>query len=236
MTCPIVVHAHGRVARPFATGQGRARSWVEPASIAAWLWTHHPSWAGAIPQSDTENRGTTWVINWLFGVALSASTSRGSGRASPAVCVRSAFARAGTAPHPIPAFPQTLLIQPNAEILAYRQGLTPGLIAALSRFARWKRLGPACTLELTAEQTYRGLESGLTLPMMMQTLARHSSRPIPPAVADLLQRWASKRERITVFTSAVLVEFATSGGTGHGHRPRNCGAAADRPHWHDCRR
>jgi hypothetical protein len=87
--------------------------------------------------------------------------------------------------------------------------LTPALIATLSRFARWKGLGPACTLELTAEQTYRGLESGLTLPMMMQLLARHSSRPIPPAVADLLQRWASKRERITVFASAVLVEFGS---------------------------
>ena len=108
---------------------------------------------------------------------------------------------------PPPAFPQTLLVQPNAEILAYRQGLTPTLIATLSRFARWKGLGPACTLDLTAEQTYHGLESGLTLPMMMQALARHSSRPVPPAVADLLQRWSSKRERITVFASAVLVEF-----------------------------
>src|SRR5262249_50664541 len=106
-------------------------------------------------------------------------------------------------------FPQTLLVQPNAEILAYRQGLTPALVATLSRFARWKGLGPACTLELTAEQTYRGLESGMTLPMMMQALAQHSARPVPAAVADLLGRWASKRERITVFASAVLVEFAT---------------------------
>jgi hypothetical protein len=108
-----------------------------------------------------------------------------------------------------PAFPQTLLVQPNAEILAYRQGLTPGLIAALSRFARWKGIGPACTLELTPEQTYRGLESGLTLPMIVQTLNRHGTRPVPPGVADLLQRWASKRERITAFASAVLVEFQT---------------------------
>jgi len=56
---------------------------------------------------------------------------------------------------------------------------------------------------------YRGLETGLTLPMILQVLARHSSRPIPGTVTDLLQRWASKRERITVFASAVLVEFAT---------------------------
>ncbi|HEY2910706.1 MAG TPA: hypothetical protein VGI99_10695, partial [Gemmataceae bacterium] len=42
-----------------------------------------------------------------------------------------------------------------------------------------------------------------------QTLARHSTRPVPPNVADLLQRWSNKRERITVYTSAVLVEFPT---------------------------
>jgi hypothetical protein len=108
-----------------------------------------------------------------------------------------------------PGFPQTLMVQPNAEILAYRQGLTPALIASLTRFAKWKGIGPACTLELTPEQTYRGLESGLTLPMIVQTLNRHGTRPVPAGVADLLQRWASKRERITVFSSAVLVEFQT---------------------------
>src|SRR6185295_12289463 len=79
----------------------------------------------------------------------------------------------GPEPAPPPAFPQTLLVQPNAEIIAYRQGLTPALIETLSRFARWKGIGPACTLELNPEQTYRGLETGLTLPMILQTLNRH---------------------------------------------------------------
>src|SRR5207244_2754331 len=59
------------------------------------------------------------------------------------------------------------------------------------------------------EQTHLGLESGLTLPMIVQTLNRHGTRPVPAGVADLLQRWASKRERITIFASAVLVEFQT---------------------------
>ena len=38
---------------------------------------------------------------------------------------------------------------------------------SLTRFAKWKGFGAACTLELTAEQTYRGLESGLTLAGMV---------------------------------------------------------------------
>jgi hypothetical protein len=183
--------------------------WGSPASIADWLWTNHPSWAGTLPVEAYNDRGANWVQAFLLGVAypLQLVEVRGEAvRLSP--LGRNLLAGGPDVPTP-PAFPQTLLVQPNAEILAYRQGLTPALVANLSRFARWKGLGPACTLELTPEQTYRGLESGLTLPMILQTLTRSSTRPVPPAVADLLQRWSSKRERITVFTSAVLVEFVT---------------------------
>ncbi|HSQ57646.1 MAG TPA: helicase-associated domain-containing protein [Gemmata sp.] len=185
-------------------------AWFEIPAIAEWLWTHHPSWAGIIPDGGVEDRGAEWVAAFLLGVAYPlqvVEVAAGLVRLSP---LGKHLLAGGPAPLNPPAFPQTLLVQPNAEILAYRQGLTPALIAALSRFARWKGLGPACTLELTPEQTYRGLESGLTLPMVLQTLARHSSRPVPPAVVDLLQRWSSKRERITVFASAVLVEFGTA--------------------------
>ena len=42
---------------------------------------------------------------------------------------------------------------------------------------------------------------------MVQTLNQHGVRPVPAAVLDLLQRWADKRERITVYSSATLVEF-----------------------------
>jgi hypothetical protein len=64
-------------------------------------------------------------------------------------------------------------------------------------------------LELNAEETYRGLESGLSLDDMTRTLDRHGMRPVPSNVADLLKRWADKRERITVYSSATLVEFTT---------------------------
>jgi hypothetical protein len=33
---------------------------------------------------------------------------------------------------------------------------------------------------------------------------------VPPAVADLLQRWANKRERIVVYAAATLIEFSSS--------------------------
>ncbi|MBM3982316.1 MAG: hypothetical protein FJ304_19020 [Planctomycetes bacterium] len=186
-----------------------ARQFVTPDAIADWLWSHHPSWAGAVPTRAAADRGAGWVRAYLLGVAFPLGLIEVGGdllRLSPLGRHLLAGEPEPAAP---PAYPQALMVQPNAEVLAYRQGLTPGLIAALSRFARWKGVGPACTLELTPEQTYRGLESGLTLPMIVQTLNRHGTRPVPPGVADLLQRWASKRERITAFASAVLVEFPT---------------------------
>src|SRR5262249_46000712 len=166
------------------------------------------TWAAVIPHQG-KDKGAEWIRGFLFGVAYSLGVVEVAGefvRLSPFGRHLLLGEAEPTAP---PSFPQTLLVQPNAEILAYRQGLTPALVSALSRFARWKGLGPACTLELTPEQTYHGLESGLTFPMILQTLTRHSAREVPPAVVDLLQRWASKRERITAFASAVLVEFAT---------------------------
>jgi hypothetical protein len=195
----------------FLLAQSKPGAWVNYDPIADWLWTHHPSWAGTLPSAAANDRGIGWVRAFLLGVAYPLQVVELLGdcvRLSP--LGRHLLSGGPEIPLP-PVFPQTLLVQPNAEILAYRQGLTPALIATLSRFALWRGLGPACTLELTPEQTYRGLESGLTLPMILQTLTRSSTRPVPGTVADLLQRWASKRERITVFASAVLVEFVTPG-------------------------
>lgn len=188
--------------------------WVSPQAVADWLWEHHPSWAGILSKEHAKTRGRSWVESWLLGVAYPLRLVEALGSAETGWRVRlTDLGRhvVGTGPEPAPAvaFPQTLLVQPNAEILAYRQGLTPGLIGKLSRFARWKGTGPACTLELTAEHTYRGLETGMTLAGIVQTLNQHGMKPVPAPVADLLQRWANKRERIAVFASATLVEFQT---------------------------
>ena len=183
--------------------------WVPGAAIAEWLWTNHPSWAALIPPDAAKDKGAAWVNAFLVGVAYPLQLVEFAGELFRLSPLGRHLLTGDKEPSAPPVFQQTLLVQPNAEILAYRQGLTPALVGTLSRVAKWNGLGPACTLELTPEQTYRGLESGMTLPMIVQALTRHSSRPVPAPVADLLQRWASKRERITVFASAVLVEFTT---------------------------
>src|SRR5262249_47767588 len=157
---------------------------LAPAAVAAWLWEHHPSWAGTLPKEATKNHGTVWVGAFLLGVAYPLRLVESDGQTVQLSDLGRHLLAGGPEPPPLPAFPQTLLVQPNAEVLAYRQGLTPALIGTLSRFARWKGIGPACTLELTPEQTYRGLESGLTLPMMLQSLNRHRTRPVPPHLRD----------------------------------------------------
>jgi hypothetical protein len=190
----------------------RSSGWVPTAAVADWLWANHPSWQGVLTKEGQKQHGRGWVEALLLGVlyplkAVEAADDDGW-KVRLTDLGRFLFAGGPKPPEP-PAFPQTLMVQPNGEILAYRQGLTPPLVHKLTRFARWKALGPACTLELTAEQTYRGLESGLTLAGIVQALNQHAVRPAPPPVLDLLQRWANKRERITAYPSATLVEFQT---------------------------
>jgi hypothetical protein len=55
---------------------------------------------------------------------------------------------------------------------------------------------------------YRGLENGFTFERILQTLEQHGMRPTPPAVIDSLRTWADKRERISIYPSATLFEFA----------------------------
>ena len=114
----------------------------------------------------------------------------------------------GPPPGSRPTFEHFLFVQPNFEVIAYRQGLTPALIGEFSRFARWSQIGSALELKLTPESIYQGLEGGLAPDAMIARLARHSPRPLPPSVADAVQTWASRRERVTYYASATLVEFA----------------------------
>jgi hypothetical protein len=101
-------------------------------------------------------------------------------------------------------------VQPNLEIIAYRQGLTPSLIFHLAQLAAWKNLGSACTLQLQPDTVYRALESGQSFETLLQTLERHGMRPTPPAVVEALRTWANKHERILVYPSATLFEFANA--------------------------
>ncbi|GIW84865.1 MAG: hypothetical protein KatS3mg107_0525 [Gemmataceae bacterium] len=187
-------------------------AWIDPADLAAWLWNHHPHWAGVLPPAEAQEGGRGWVERWLHAIPLPLQMVEvWNERVRLTPLGRWYFQGAGESELPIQsAFPQTLLVQPNAEIIAYRQGLCPSLVADLSVLAWWKRIGPACVLELQESSLHLALEGEWTLPQILQTLQRHASHPLPATVLDLLERWGSKRERLAIFPSAVIVEFASS--------------------------
>lgn len=116
----------------------------------------------------------------------------------------------GRPPAPRETFEHFVFVQPNFEVIAYRQGLNPSLIGTLSRFMTWVQSGAALEMKLTPESVYRGLESGLTPDAMLDRLGRHSSRPLPAGVAEALRTWSSRRDRVTYYTAATLIEFASA--------------------------
>jgi hypothetical protein len=185
-------------------------AWARPAAVERWVLGHHPFWGTAAAARVPSGLGS-----FLLGLAHqlrlvdTAKDNQGEKVVRLSPVGRWLLGRGGP-PAPAPAFPKTLLVQPNLEVVAYRQGLTPGLIAALSQVAAWKSLGPACILQLQPDTVYRALEAGWTFETILQALHKHGMRPVPTAVTDSLRTWADKRERLSVYPSAALFEFATA--------------------------
>jgi hypothetical protein len=192
--------------------QLKPADWAYPEDVAAWVIARHPFWsAGAASRQEPEVQGLTRL---LLGVAhplrLLQATRAGDGRIAVRLSPQGRWMLGfGAEPMPPPDFPQTLLVQPNLEILVYRQGLNPELIVQLTRFAAWKTLGAACTLQLEPAGVYSALEGGMTFEAIMQTLERRGMKPVPTAVLEALRTWSNKRERITIWSSAALFEFPT---------------------------
>ncbi|HMF15186.1 MAG TPA: hypothetical protein VKE94_22885, partial [Gemmataceae bacterium] len=153
--------------------------WTRPADIEAWISTHHPYWNGQRPASSD---GKAWTSAFLLGLAHQLRFVQAAKDAGGEWVVRLSplgrwLAGSGEPPALETPFQQTLLVQPNLEIVAYRQGLTPSLIGRLTKFAQWKSLGAACILQLEPKSVYRALESGLTFTGVLQCLDQHGTRP-----------------------------------------------------------
>jgi len=206
--------------------------WARPEAVELWVLEHHPYWVQSRNEdrrSKMEDRGAAGssstrsalsdprssTLAFVLGLAyplrlLQAARDRDGAwlvRLSPMGRWLLGVAEAPPAPA---AYPQTLLVQPNLEIVAYRQGLTPGLISRLGQFAAWKSLGAACTLQLQPETVYRALEAGQTFETILQTLEQHGMRATPPALVESLRTWADKRERLGIYPSATLFEFTSA--------------------------
>jgi hypothetical protein len=187
-------------------------AWVTPEAVEQWIVEQHPYWTN---ESLRPSRQRPWLETFLLGLAYQlrlVQAARGEGgawrvRLSPA---GRWLLGLGEAPALETVHTQTLLVQPNLQIVAYRQGLTSSLIARLTQFAAWENLGAACTLQLRPETVYRALEAGQSFESIRLTLEQHGTRGLPPAVLDSLRTWANKRDRITVYPAATLLEFGSA--------------------------
>jgi hypothetical protein len=187
-------------------------AWTRPGDVGDWVLAHHPYWTA---ESVRPSRLRDWAGTFLLGLAYQFRWLQAARDAEGEWVVRLAplgrwLLGQGEPPPPDTTYPQTLLVQPNLEIIAYRQGLTLPLIARLARVAAWKSLGAACTLQLEPETVYRALESGETFESILQTLEQHGTRATPAPVVESLRTWANKRERIAVYPAAALLEFTSA--------------------------
>jgi hypothetical protein len=189
-----------------------AENWYALSALVEPFWKSHPVWGPQLGNKLTQ--GESWVQAFLLGIAYPLRLIELHPQGQEWFVRLSGLGRAILQGTPLPPsgfdFPQTLIVQPNGELVLYRQGLTPPLLSKLTRFADWKTLGAACTMELNAESVYRGLEAGVSLPQILKLLQQHATRALPSTVLDSLQRWSNKRERITLYSSATLIEFTST--------------------------
>jgi hypothetical protein len=184
---------------------------VDPSDIADWLAEHHPYWTN---EATRPSRRQPWLEAFLLGVAYQLRLVQvTNGPQGPRVRLAPTgrwLLGLGEGQPTETVYTRSLLVQPNLEVVAFRQGLSTGMVARLTRCAEWKSLGAACTLQLGPETVYRALETGETFESIRLTLEQHATRAVPPAVVDSLRTWSNKRERITVYPSATLLEFASA--------------------------
>ena len=171
--------------------------------------------ARARPEGGTRPKPTGVLEAILLGAAYPLGLIRAGEEISTGrrVVQLSSFGRyilaVGPAPPPRPAFEQFLFVQPNFEVIAYRQGLTPQLVGRLSRFVWWSQIGSALELKLSRDSIVHGLDLGSKPEWMLETLTRHSQRPLSRGVIDAINNWAERRERVIVYAATTLIEFGS---------------------------
>jgi hypothetical protein len=186
--------------------------------VGQWVVERHPFWRSGKSSGNGRARNIdsprNALVGFLLGLAYQLRMVQAAKDADGGWLIRlSPMGRwllgSGEAPV-VQSYPQTLLVQPNLEVLVYRQGLTPELIARLGRIAAWKTLGAACTLQLEPATVYRALESGETFASIVQTLESHGMKTLPAPVVEALRTWSNKRDRISVYPAGALFEFASA--------------------------
>jgi len=101
------------------------------------------------------------------------------------------------------------IVQPNFDVVVYLDRASATYLAFIERVAERKpSTGATALYHLTRDTVYAALESGLTARTLCDTLRDASTYPLPDNVRQMLEEWAARRERLTVYRTVDLVEFA----------------------------
>ena len=172
----------------------------------------------ARPAPEPCRAGKPLLESILLGAAyplglVRAAEERGTGRRVVQLTPLGRYVlAAGPTPPPRPTFEQFLFVQPNFEMIAYRQGLTPQLVGRLSRFAWWSQIGAA--LELQADARVDPLGPGGRPDARVDARdarAGTASGRCHRRIVDAVRTWATRRERVTYYAAATLIEFGSHG-------------------------
>src|SRR5262249_43139 len=101
------------------------------------------------------------------------------------------------------------VVQPNFDVVVYLDRASAARLAFIERIAARKpSTGATALYHLTRDTVYAVLESGIAARTLYDMLRDASTYPLPDNVQQMLQEWAAGRERLTVYRTADLVEFA----------------------------
>jgi hypothetical protein len=103
---------------------------------------------------------------------------------------------------------RALVVQPNFEVVVYPEVAGIPLLVELDRFAQRVRMDRAALYRLTRPDLCRGLQEGLTLAEILETLEVANAGPLPQNVAYSLAEWERQFNRIQVRRSVSLIEAA----------------------------
>lgn len=189
--------------------------------IASALEQNHPYWAASERNAvlrngkDRTRLCRAWTRSFLLGPAYQCGLVdvANADADGPLVRLSDVGRRMLGFPVDLPAsvhHPQALLVQPNHQIVVFRQALTVDLLTHLVLFAEPRSLGAALTFEITPASVYHGLEAGLSADRIVQLLSeRGGGRPLPPGVQQSIETWSRKRDRLAIYENVSLFEFAS---------------------------
>lgn len=184
-------------------------AWTTPALLADWLARNHCYWSPREFPPDLTGEVETLVLGILMPLRLieTAKVDETKQAVRLTALGRALLSEKGDVL--LPEFPKTLLIQPNLEMVAYRQGLNPRMVAELSQCATWKTLGAACMLSIDQHSVHRGMDAGASFESLSKLFDQHCVHPPPGNVIEALRTWSAKRDRLAVYQGVNLLEFLT---------------------------